>query len=96
MENEYKQSKESDEKKVGKAPKTFKQSEKDEDKKVEKDKEKDIILMFRFNRAYELKIGKEYHKFEGREKRILPKSILEHKDFTPKVKEKFVIMEDKV
>ena len=52
-----------------------------------------VFLTFRGNRSYELHVGREVHRFEGRQKKELPSSVLEHKDFTENIKKLFIIQE---
>lgn len=80
--------------------KKFLQSEVDEDKKVGKEIEKfkqsssdKVKMTFRGSRTFELHIGNTVHRFEGRVSKMLPKSILEHKDFTDNIRKNFVIGE---
>ena len=65
------------------------------DKTVEKEGEekKEVSLTFKENRAYELHIGRQIYRFEGRESKIVPRSVLVHKDFTERISKKFVIRE---
>lgn len=65
-----------------------------ERKKVLKESEETVSVMFRQNRKYELKLGRKIFIFEGREKKSIPKSLIDHKDFTPIIKKYFVIQED--
>lgn len=82
MEKEFKQSEEKEEKKIGKElPKVSPSSE--------------VILMFKQNRKFELRIGRNYYTFFGREKIKVPKSVISHPDFTPEIKKYFVIQEVK-
>ncbi len=55
----------------------FRQSQPKEDSMVEKG-----ILTFKQNRAFELHVGRDIYRFEGRESKEVPRSILKHKDFT--------------
>lgn len=54
---------------------------------------KDVFLTFRKNRSIDLTIGRQVIRFEGREKKKVPKSIVEHKDFTDKMAKKFIVQE---
>lgn len=56
---------------------------------------KTVKLTFTGNRSYELHIGREIYRFNGRESKDLPVSVLDHKDFTDIVRQKFVIGEMK-
>jgi hypothetical protein len=76
----------------------FKQSEVAKEAKVGKDLERvtpsaDVFIMFKQNRTYELKVGRNYYLFSGREKKKVPRTILEHPDFTPEIKKYFIIQE---
>ena len=62
-----------------------------EEKKFKQSKPAEITLIFKANRAFELKIGRKLYRFEGREAKTFPQSILEHKDFTDEIKKYFVI-----
>ena len=80
--------------------KEFKQSEQKEDRKVGKDFPKvssssEVILMFKQNRKFELKIGRNYYTFFGREKIKVPKKVIEHPDFTSAIAKYFVVQEVK-
>jgi hypothetical protein len=80
--------------------KEFKQSEDQEEKKVGKEFKKispssEVILMFKQNRKFELRIGRNYFTFFGREKIKVNRSIIEHPDFTPAIKKYFVVQEVK-
>lgn len=78
MDNEFKQSEEKPEKKVGKElPKISDRVE----------------IMFKQNRRFELKLGRNYFIFEGREKKVIDKALLSHPDWTPVISNYFVVQE---
>jgi len=79
----YFNSEESEELKVGKDTETFHQS----------DPSENVRLVFKGTRTFELHIGREIYRFEGRESKYVPKSVLSHKDFTDQIKKYFVIGE---
>lgn len=83
MEEKYPDLEESTEKRVGKKLKTYEQSRLPET----------VSLTFKGTRKFELHIGRKIYIFMGRETHPLPRSVLEHKDFTEKIKEYFVIGE---
>lgn len=96
MSKKYRQSETDVEVMVGSdSGETFNQSEPDEEKKVEKNKskkEKKVRITFKENRAFELHIGREIYRFSGRESKVVPASLLEHKDFTEQTAMKFVVV----
>jgi hypothetical protein len=53
----------------------------------------DIIFRFRENRSFDLHIGREVYRFEGTIPRTLTRAILDHKDWTKQVANKFTIKE---
>lgn len=78
----------------------FKQSEKKEEKKIGKElpkfkPSKEVLIRFRYNRSFELHLGRNIFIFNGRESKKMPASILTHKDWTPQVAKKFSIQEVK-
>lgn len=80
--------------------KDFKQSEQKDEKKVGKDiprvsPSSEVFLMFKQNRKFELKIGRNYYTFWGREKIKVPRKVIEHPDFTPEIQKYFVVQEVK-
>lgn len=80
MEKDFKQSEEKDEKKVGKdIPRVSPSSE--------------VFLMFTKNRKFELRIGRNYYIFFGREKKKVSRAVIEHPDFTPEIQKYFVVQE---
>jgi hypothetical protein len=88
MSNEkFEQTKEK--KEIGKEEKKFKQS----DNKKFMQSEKKTKLTFKENRAFELHVNRKIFKFEGRESKIFDSNLLNHKDFTDKIKKKFIIQE---
>lgn len=84
MGEEFKQSETPINNKIGKVEKRFEQSKKEK-----------VTLMFKGNRTFELKLGRELTRFEGREKKSFPKSILNHPDFTSNIRKYFSIQEGK-
>lgn len=56
-------------------------------------KMKEVNLTFKYNRSFELHIGRKTYKFTGRENKNFPSSILEHPDFTETIRKYFVIKE---
>lgn len=56
---------------------------------------KEVFLTFKENRSYELHVGRDILRFEGRETKKVTEAMLRHKDFTESVAEKFVIREVK-
>jgi len=85
MEKKFEQSKGSDNKKIGKDKPKFEQS-----KDIGSNQ---VRLVFKGNRTFELHIGRTLYRFEGRESKYVPKSVLDHKDFTEQIKQYFVIGE---
>jgi len=83
METKFEQSKESEEKKVGEDKPKFEQSKPTDQ----------VRLVFKGTRTFELHIGRTIYRFEGRESKYVPKSVLSHKDFTEQIKDYFVIGE---
>ena len=55
----------------------------------------EVILMFKQNRKFELRIGRNYYIFNGREKVKVPRSVVEHPDFTHEIQKYFVVQEIK-
>ena len=53
--------------------------------------EKRVILTFRENRAFELHIGNNVTRFEGRESKVVSERVVKHKDFTEQTAKKFII-----
>lgn len=80
IEEKFKQSESKDIKKVGKDIKKFEAS-------------KEIFLMFKENRSFELHAGRKTYRFNGRETLKVPASVLTDKNFTEKTARKFVIKE---
>jgi len=61
-------------------------------KEIPKDSSEETInIMFRYNRLFELHIGRVIYRFEGRETKPVPASILTHSDWTKQTAKKFVI-----
>jgi len=82
-EEKYIGSKLKEDQKVGKKEETYSQS-------VPTDK---VRLVFKGTRTFELHIGRKIYRFEGREPKYVPKSVLDHKDFTEQTRKYFVIGE---
>lgn len=53
-----------------------------EDKKKQVGKKKQITVTFRENRTFELQVGQETMRFEGRETKQVDKELLKHPAFT--------------
>ena len=52
------------------------------EKKVSPDKSVGMVtIIFKQNRKFDLKIGREYYTFLGREAKKVPKSVITHPDF---------------
>jgi len=78
--------------------KDYKQTDYPEDTVVGEDlprvtPSKEVILMFRGNARYELRIGRNYIIFNGREKKKVSSKIIEHPDFTPSIAKRFSVQE---
>lgn len=78
--------------------KTYEQSVPDEDMVVGKSPDRysqseNVFLTFRKNRSIDLPIGRKTIHFNGRERKIVPRSVIEHKDFTDRMSKKFIVQE---
>lgn len=89
----FNQSENNDELKVGSVQETYKQSNTDKTKKVEKSISGEVEMIFKQNRTFDLHIGRIVYRFEGRQKKRLPKSILNHPDWTNQIARLFVVKE---
>lgn len=50
-----------------------------------------VTLVFKENRTFELKVGRNVYTFAGQEAKQVQRSVIDHPDFTPEIKNYFVI-----
>ena len=55
---------------------------------------KNVLLTFKENRAYELHLNRKIWRFVGRETLSIPRALLEDKNFTEAIRNKFIITEE--
>ena len=63
-------------------------------KNVSKKVSANVLLTFKENRAYELHLNRKIWRFAGRETLSIPRALLEDKNFTEAIRDKFIITEE--